>query len=88
MNFGVDEPVLFETTVLGGHYDRELFRYCTWQEAAMGHAMIVERVKMPHGKAKDNPHTLRARALAQQTIKLSSQEAIRRMLEQPEKDAL
>jgi hypothetical protein len=88
MNFGVGEPVLFETTVLGGHYDRELYRYCTWQEAATGHAIIVERIKAPKSKAKDNPHMLRARALAQQTVQLSGKEAIRKVLEQAEKDAL
>jgi len=88
MKFGVGEPVLFETTALGGRSDREPYRYCTWQEAATGHARVVECVKAPYGKAKDNAHTLRARALAQQTLKLSGQEAIRKLLEQAEKDAL
>jgi hypothetical protein len=33
MNFGIGETILFETMVLGGIFDRELYRYCTWTEA-------------------------------------------------------
>jgi hypothetical protein len=30
---GLDRPALFEAMVLGGIWDRNLYRYCTWQEA-------------------------------------------------------
>ena len=39
------KPVLFETMVFGGYYDEEQERYCTAEEARMGHAKWVKRVK-------------------------------------------
>ncbi len=43
--WGEGLPVLFETMVFGGPLDRELDRYCTWDEAVAGHASMIERVK-------------------------------------------
>ncbi len=44
-NWGDGPPVLFETMVFGGPLDEEQVRYCTWDEAELGHAAMVERVK-------------------------------------------
>ncbi len=38
-------PVLFETMVFGGALDGEQARYCTWDQAIEGHAVMVARVK-------------------------------------------
>lgn len=42
---GYGAPVLFETMVFGGLMDEHTERYCTWDEAAAGHTLMVERVK-------------------------------------------
>ena len=34
-------PLLFETMIFGGPHDRELWRYATWDEAALGHQAAV-----------------------------------------------
>jgi hypothetical protein len=45
-NFGVArDPVLFETMVFGGPLDGEQERYCTYDEAEKGHAVMVDRVR-------------------------------------------
>ena len=33
VSFGIGQPILFETMVLGGKWDRELYRYRTWAAA-------------------------------------------------------
>lgn len=38
-------PILFETMIFGGKYDQYQDRYCTWEEAEVGHAFAVEMVK-------------------------------------------
>jgi hypothetical protein len=38
-------PVLFETMVFRGGNGEEQERYCTWNEAEVGHAMMVKRVQ-------------------------------------------
>ena len=38
-------PVLFETMVFGGELDMEMDRYCTWQDAKLGHERIVRLVR-------------------------------------------
>jgi hypothetical protein len=42
-----DRPVLFETMVFGPADDADLecVRYCTWQEAEIGHAEMLRKVK-------------------------------------------
>ena len=43
-----DGPIhIFETMVLGGEYDREMWRYNTEAEAEAGHAEVVELVFGP-----------------------------------------
>lgn len=37
-------PVLFETMVFGGPFNEEQDRYCTWDEAVVGHAEMVKRI--------------------------------------------
>lgn len=39
------EPVLFETMIFGGKYDDRQWRYCTLEEAQVGHNMIVACLK-------------------------------------------
>ena len=38
-------PILFETMVFGGALDQDEKRYCTWDEAALGHLAMVARVR-------------------------------------------
>jgi len=40
-----DEPLLFETMILGGPLRHERVRYATWEEAEAGHRQWVERLK-------------------------------------------
>jgi hypothetical protein len=37
-------PILFETLVFGGEHDGLMQRYATWDEAAIGHKEVVEKV--------------------------------------------
>ena len=41
---GEGEPVLFETMVFGGNYDGYQDRYCTYDEAVLGHYIVCEMV--------------------------------------------
>jgi hypothetical protein len=38
-------PILFETIVFNGPLDGEMERYCTWDEAEVGHLKMVQRVR-------------------------------------------
>lgn len=38
------KPLLFETMVFGGAFDREMERYCTYDEAEYGHKAWVAKV--------------------------------------------
>jgi len=40
---GGGPPVLFETMIFGGPHDRDLERYCTWEEAEAGHAEMCAK---------------------------------------------
>lgn len=47
-NFGADpafRPVLFETMVFGGPQNEYMERYCTWDEAAAGHAEVAALIE-------------------------------------------
>lgn len=44
-SFGSGPPLLFETMVFGGPLDQEMDRYTTWEEAEIGHKVMVEGVK-------------------------------------------
>ena len=37
-------PMLFETKVFGGKYDRKIGRYSTWREAEIGHTKMCKKV--------------------------------------------
>jgi hypothetical protein len=82
VSFGVEGPVLFETMVLGGTCDRELYRYCTWDEAQAGHAAIVEWVKKYDRQMADNPVVLEARDLANRTLETSARTVVKTLIEQ------
>lgn len=44
-NFGdTGEPILFETMIFGGEHDQYQERYCTWEEAEIGHKQAVQMV--------------------------------------------
>ena len=79
VGFGIGEPILFETMVLGGMCDRELYRYCTWQEAEDGHAAIVNHLQAQTVKA---PALVAAWNLAQRTVKASGQPVMKAFVEQ------
>lgn len=38
-------PILFETMIFGGKHDQYQERYCTWDEADIGHRDAVRMVK-------------------------------------------
>lgn len=44
-NLGRGKPLLFETIVFGGVFNRVIERYSTWEEAEEGHAEILKLVK-------------------------------------------
>lgn len=44
-SFGVGLPLFFETMVFGGELNGETDQYTTWEEAEVGHRVMVERVK-------------------------------------------
>lgn len=72
-NYGIGEPILFESMVFGGLMDQWQWRYCTWEEAEQGHAEIVrlvraaEVVKAGSGKA----HELAAKVIARSMRRVS-----------------
>jgi hypothetical protein len=82
VGFGVGKPILFETMVLGGMCDRELYRYCTWDEAQAGHAAILERMKAHDRRIASNPTLLKARDLAHRTVENSGQNVVIALIEQ------
>jgi len=88
LSFGLDDPILFETMVLGGTYDRELYRYCTWDESRTGHAAVVDRVQACHPLRMDPPDVSNARNRARRTMKIATQITVQRLLErtQPTSD--
>ena len=43
--FTCDKPVLWETMIFGGKHDQYQERYCTKEEALIGHEKAVELVK-------------------------------------------
>jgi hypothetical protein len=81
VSFGIGQPILFETMVLGGKWDRELYRYCTWAAAHKGHAAIVQGVR----DLDPNPVNdilLKARDLASMTISRSGKVAVSALVEE------
>jgi len=68
VDFAVEKPVLFETLVVGGYYDGELYRYYSWQQAEQGHARIVQRCVRGAGLVEPASLSV-ARELARRTIK-------------------
>jgi hypothetical protein len=44
------KPVLFETMVFGGKFDQAQQRYCTYDQAEIGHMLVAQRVKYYEGK--------------------------------------
>lgn len=41
-SFGGKIPILFETMIFGGEYDRYQERYASWEEAEIGHLRAVK----------------------------------------------
>jgi hypothetical protein len=81
VSFGIGDPILFETMVLGGKWDRELYRYYTWQAAHDGHTAIVQRVK-DGDTTKPSDIVVKARELAQMTVSRSRRVAVSSLVEQ------
>lgn len=42
---GRGTPILFETMVFGGRYDKEMYRYTTWKKAEEGHKKVLDKVR-------------------------------------------
>jgi hypothetical protein len=51
-HFGDRAPVLFESMVFGSEDYEVMMRYCTWQEAEIGHARICRAVSQQLTLAK------------------------------------
>jgi hypothetical protein len=85
VSFGGATPILFETMILGGQYDRELYRYYTWADAQTGHSAIVAAMADDNGSMLSGPVIRRARELALQTVKVSAQSAVRLVIERTAK---
>jgi hypothetical protein len=47
-----ERPILFETMVFGGEHAGYQDRYCTWEEAEIGHARIVAFISKSEGPGK------------------------------------
>jgi hypothetical protein len=41
-HLGEGPPILFETMIFGGPLDQQMWRYCSWDDAVVGHGMAVE----------------------------------------------
>ena len=51
-------PVLFETMVFGGKFNENQWRYCTLEEAQVGHQIVVNAVRSgvePEMLTRDDP---------------------------------
>jgi len=81
VSFGDQEPILFETMVFGGPCDRELYRYCTWEEAMQGHIAIIDRCKLSNEAIRNSPLLFKAQEIAQRTLKKASHVAVKSMVE-------
>ena len=46
--YGGCEPVLFETMIFGGKFDKERRRYTTWEEAEAGHKKSLKLTGLNH----------------------------------------
>jgi len=75
---GAERPILFETMVLGGICDRELYRYCTWQEAKDGHVAILNHLQT---QAVKIPALVMAWNLAHRTVQISRQPVMKAFVE-------
>ncbi len=54
---GIGDPILFETMVFGGEYDGYQERYCTYDEAILGHEKVcdfVDVVRLNRNNTLDN----------------------------------
>ena len=80
-SFGLGQPALFETMVLGGVCDRELYRYYTWDEAKYGHAAVIRRVKGSDLDRRDTLRVQKARDLANRTAEMANRAAIKMLVE-------
>ncbi len=47
---GKGPPLLFETLVFGSEMDGEMWRYTSWDDAEVGHAMAVKKVRAVIGQ--------------------------------------
>lgn len=57
IDLGIDRPELFETMIFGGFCNEAQWRYATWEEAEVGHAVAVELARRtqnipPNGDAE------------------------------------
>lgn len=43
--YGQGEPILYETMIFGGYHSDDMYRYCTKDEALIGHANALKLVK-------------------------------------------
>jgi len=51
--YGNGDPLLFETMVFGGPLDQEMNRYTTWEEAELGHTVMVKAVEEARQKSME-----------------------------------
>ena len=83
LGFGsAERPILFETMVLGGIWDRALYRYCTWREAQEGHALLLKHLQIDDSATIQIPALETARNLARRTVQTSQQSVVKAFIEQ------
>ena len=79
---GAERPIIFETMVLGGMCDRDLYRYCTWEEAKNGHAAILDYLQAHDRQRVKIPTLVMAWNLAHRTVQTSGQPVVKAFVEQ------
>jgi len=80
VNFDADDPVLFETMVLGGAHDRQLYRYRSWAEAEHGHEAVVLHCKLGY-ELVDAARLRTWRELATTTLAKAGNRSVSEMVE-------
>lgn len=53
--FGDGPPILFETLIMGGPHNGDMWRYSSWDDAESGHAMSVKKARKAAGQKISEP---------------------------------
>jgi len=56
-NWRNEEPLIYETLIIGGQYDATAMRYATETQAREGHQRVVDELRASHGAPGASPLT-------------------------------